>query len=1063
MTGAYCPGDDQQYLCNAGTANAFVNSSSVTSCLQCGPGNYSMPGATTCTVCPVGTFAGASMGATSCTLCPANTFNPNVGQSSITACKSCGAGKVSTLGSWKCSYSASVVAGYTSLDSSGGDGGPATLALFYNPWAIAFDPVYYNYMYVVDTYSHVIRMVDLNSGIITRFAGVYGGASVAAYDNNPATQAYLYFPRDVKVDLSGNVYIADTNHCQIRVVNAITNIISTYAGYFGSVTYAANYYGCCGFSGDGYAATSSYLNYPNGIALDASANMYIADTSNNRVRYVSKSSGTMTTLISGGSYFGSYWYPSSVAVDSTGTNVYVTVPTSNAAYVYGKIFKFTANAGVLSTYSVVAGGGSSVWTVATSFAAMNQIGTSIYLPNPNGAALDQFGNLYFSDTTHGLVGVMNNATGMVSSVMGTGYPGYHGDDGPATQVSLNNPFNIAFDPLGNFYVADLSNGRIRKAAIGQSAPSCLPGKVWYSSQCNGCCTCPAGYYCPGDNYQHICPANTYSTVLGATSAATCLPCPSGTFSSIGSVTSQACANNQMTVVAGNPYTPGNTGNSGAATSATMYYPHDVAVDSSNNLYILDLQYNIVRKVSSTTGIITAVAGNGGTCSYGYSSSDNNVGYFTMTAKYQSSSSCGDAGAATSATFNNAYGIAVDVSGNLFIADRGALVVRKMTASTGIISTVAGRGYASSGSVYTGLSNCPSQTCYQTCYNTCSYCCQSCCSSCCCGLFCWGYCGNDCNNCGSYCCQTCYYNCNGYNCNPYNCGACYYTAYYAGFGGDAAAATSAYLYNPSGVAVDVSGNLYIADTGNNRIRMVAATTQVITTLVYTGTTGASLLSSPWRIAVDQKGNVYIADTNRHVIRKYTVTTNAVTVYAGTDGSPGSTGDGKRATKAKLYNPIGITIDILGNVYIADTNNYRIRRIDWGPGNNLNITTIAGNGFCCWSGDSPTPVNTYLTSDINGLAVTPYGTLYAPSENMYSVRAVQLPITGFLGKTCGNCYLPSSAGSLCCQTCSQVVAAQIALRLTYDPLCFAQCNPTGCLATCSASPCSTTLSPTGQLSS
>ena len=203
---------------------------------------------------------------------------------------------------------------------------------------------------------------------------------------------------------------------------------------------------------------------------------------------------------------------------------------------------------------------------------------------------------------------------------------------------------------------------------------------------------------------------------------------------------------------------------------------------------------------------------------------------------------------------------------------------------------------------------------------------------------------------------------------------------------------------------------------------------------------------------------MADTNRHVIRKYTATSHVVTVYAGTDGSPGFTGDDKRASSAKLNSPIGIAIDFLGNVYFADTNNYRIRRVDWGPGNNRTITTIAGNGLCCWSGSSPTLVKSYLTSDIYGLAVTPYGTLYFPSEMKYSVRAMQVPTSGNLGTTCGNCYLPSSAGSLCCQNSIQIVAAHIALQLTYNSSCFEQCNPNGCPALCSASAC--IIQPSGQ---
>ena len=771
---------------------------------------------------------------------------------------------MSNLGSWKCSYSTSVAAGYTSLTGSGAasDGGPATLAMFNYPSAIAFDPKLYNLMYIVDSTNHVIRMVDLNTGIITRFAGIYGGSSAYSYNGYSATSAYLYLPQDVKVDLSGNVYIADTNHCEIRIVDAITNIISLYAGYTGGSTFSAAYNGNYGFNGDGGAATYSYLNYPNGIALDASANLYIADSKNLRIRYINKATGIITTLIYGANYFGLYWYPSSITVNPSGTVVYITVPIY-ASYLYGYVYKLTTNGGILSTYSVVAGvgGGASTWTVATSFMTMDRAGTSVYLPNPTGIALDPSGNVYFSDVTHGMVGVINTASNMVSSFMGTGYPGYRGDDGPATQISLNNPANIAFDPLGNFYVADQYNGRIRQAAIGQSAPSCAAGQVWYSSQCIGCCTCPAGYYCPGDNYQHPCPVNTYSTALGATLETTCLSCPSGSFSTIGSTSILSCTNAALTVVAGNPYSAGNAGNNGAATSATMYYPYDVAVDSSNNLYILDLNYNVVRKVS-TSGIIITVAGTGSTCNYGYSSSDNGGQYFYMTARYQSSSSCGDGSAATSATFNNAYGIAVDISGNLFIADRGNLVVRKVTATgtaAGKISTVAGHGYASSSQQVAYYWAC--QTCYKTCYspcyvtncNTCNYACICVCifsCGCCCCTN-----GANCSECGS---TTTSYSCTDYpyNCSGYACGSCpsYYTYYSAGFGGDGYAATSAYLYNPSGVAVDISGNLYIADTGNNCIRMVTATTQIITTLISTSTTGATYLSSPWRIAVDQTGDL-----------------------------------------------------------------------------------------------------------------------------------------------------------------------------------------------------------------
>ena len=816
----------------------MTSSGSSSACISCGAGNYSVSGSAYCSVCPIGTYAESSIGATACISCPPNTFNSYPGGSSIVACQSCGVGKVSTLGSGKCSYSSSVVAGF-GVASSGAstDGGPATVAYFSNPSAMAVNKLT-NVMYIADTNNHVIRLIDLNSGIISRFAGQYGGSATTVNDGSPATSAYLYYPMDVKVDLSGNVYVADTSHSQIRIVNVFTKIISNYAGVSNTVGTAY-----------GGPASSSYLNNPTGIALDVSANLFIADTNNGRICYVSKSLGTMTVLIVGATYFGANWSPSSIAVDPTGTNVYTTVGTISTP-VYGIIYKFISNAGALSTYSTVAGTGSLPWTVETSFITKDRVGTSIYLPNPTGVALDPFANIYFSDATHGMVGVINNVTGMVSSFMGTGYPGYRGDDGPSTQIALNNPLKVAFDPLGNFYVADQANGRIRKAATGQSAPTCAAGQVWYSSQCVGCCICPAGYYCPGDNYQHPCPINTYSSTLGATTKSTCLPCPSGTFSSIGSASKlMNCINTALTVVAGSPFSNGYSGDGGAATSATMVSPHDVAVDSSNNFYILDLNYNVVRKVSSTTGIITTVAGNGNKCTYGYSDvtdgSPTPNNYFPMTALYQSHASCGDGGAATSARFNNAYGIAVDVSGNMFIADRGNLVIRKMAAN-GIMSTVAGNGYYSSGSVNIGSNQCTTQQCCNTC--NCATCYDTCCNNC----YVVGiYTPNSCFWCGSS-------NCNAHDCNCdtccHWCGTCYYTIYSAGSVGlgDGGAATSAYFSSPSGVAVDISGNLYIADTGDNRIRKVAATTQYITTLVYVGTAGASSLSSPWRIAVDQTG-------------------------------------------------------------------------------------------------------------------------------------------------------------------------------------------------------------------
>ena len=512
------------------------------------------------------------------------------------------------------------------------------------------------------------------------------------------------------------------------------------------------------------------------------------------------------------------------------------------------------------------------------------------------------GNVFIADTNRHVIRKYTATSHVVTVYAGTdGSPGFTGDGKRASSAKLNSPIGIAIDFLGNVYFADTNNYRIRRVdwgpgnnrtitTIAGNGLCCWSGssptlvKSYLTSDIYGLAVTPYGtLYFPSEmKYSVRAMQVPTSGNLGTTCGNCYLPSSAGslccqnssqivaahialqlTYNSSNktdSPTSQPSTLpsnqpssepstfviHQLTVVAGNPYTSGNSGNGGAATSATMYSPYDVAVDSSNNLYILDVHYNVVRKVSSTTGIITTVAGNGSTCNYGYSPSDNGGAYFLMTAQYQNSSSCGDGGAATSASFNNAYGIAVDVSGNLFIADRGNLVVRKMTVSTGIISAVAGRGYYTS-----GVGSC--QTCYQTCY-------QFCCSSCSCGIFNMFYCSNDCGSCGSY-------QCNSYGCNPYPCGTCSYTTYASGFRGDGGAATSAYLNNPSGVAVDISGNLYVSDTGNNRIRMVASSTQYITTLVYTGTTGATYLSNPWRIAVDQTGDTPSQSISTHPINPH----------------------------------------------------------------------------------------------------------------------------------------------------------------------------------------------------
>ena len=212
----------------------------------------------------------------------------------------------------------------------------------------------------------------------------------------------------------------------------------------------------------------------------------------------------------------------------------------------------------------------------------------------------------------------------------------------------------------------------------------------------------------------------------------------------------------------------------------------------------------------------------------------------------------------------------------------------------------------------------------------------------------------------------------------------------GYGGDGAAATSAYLDTPTGVAVDATGNVYIADSHNHRIRKVSG--GIITTIAGTSTAGfsgdgaaatAAQLWLPSAVAVDGNGNVYIADTNNQRIRKITGT--AITTIAG-NGEELFSGDGEAATSAVLDSPTGVAVGASGNVYIADRHNQRVRRIAAAGGT---ISTIAGSGAPSFaggfSGDGAT-ANTATLARPSGVAVDAAGNVYIADTGNQRIRQV-----------------------------------------------------------------------------
>jgi uncharacterized protein (TIGR03437 family) len=329
----------------------------------------------------------------------------------------------------------------------------------------------------------------------------------------------------------------------------------------------------------------------------------------------------------------------------------------------------------------------------------------------------------------------------------------------------------------------------------------------------------------------------------------------------------------ITTVAGNA-TNGYAGDGSAATSAELGGPAGLAVDSSHRIYVSD-QYNHRVRQFTVGGNISTVAGNG------------------------TAGETGDGSAATSAELNNPTGVAVDSSGNYYIADTTNCLIRKVT-SSGTISTVAGNtnatcGFLGDGGTATlGQLQTPTAVAVDSAGNL-------------------------------YIADTGNFRirkvANGNISTVAGNG-------FQGTSGDGGAATAARLNSPRGVAVDSSNNIYISDSGNHRIRKVSNGT--ITTIAGTGTAGFSgdggpatsaQLNSPRAIALDAAGNLYIADYTNSRIRKVSVN-GIITTLAGT-GRFGYTGDGGPALSAQLNFPSGVTVDTDGSIYIGDTGNNVVR--------------------------------------------------------------------------------------------------------------------------------------------
>ncbi len=840
-----------------------------------------------------------------------------------------------------------------------GDTALATSAQLRNPRGVCVDSS--GNIYIADYGNHCIRRFTLGGNIST-IAGT-GGLSGFLGDNALATSARLNGPTSFFVD-SAKIYIADQNNNRLRMVwQAASNGIYTQNYIY---TIAGN--GTSTFAGDGGLATTAQLSVA-GVCVDSSSNIFVADQSNSRIRKFALG-GNISTVAGGGASLGDGAL-ATLALVSSPQNVFV--DSSNNIYIAelgARVRKFTLGGNI----STIAGTGTQGYSGDGGLATSAQI-------RPFNVYVDSSSNVYVADWINNRIRKFAIG-GNISTIAGTGASVYIGDGGLATSAGLNAPQRIYLDSSNNVYVADSSNNRIRKFAVGGNISTVAGTGSAGSSGDNGAATSallnsPIGIFIDSLSNVYVADSNNHrirkfavggniSTIAGfgstsyigdgrlATSAG--LNGPTNFFvDSLNNVYIADQLNHRIRkfAVGGNISTIAGTGTASynndniLATNAFLNQPGGVFVDSSGRVYVADCQNRRIRMFTQG-GNISTIAGTG------------------------AAGTSGDGGLATSALLNLPQAVFLDASNNIYVADFSANCIRKFTLG-GNISTIAGTGVAGTsgdGGLATSAQIRPFNVYVDSSSNV--------------------YVAEWTNN---------------NRIRKFTVGGNISTI--AGNGatsllGDGGLAASSGLNSPMGVCVDSAGNAYIADWNNNRVRMFwnAATNATYTrgniytiagtgTATFSGDGGAATSASltAYGICIDASGNLYIADRTNNRIRKFTVGGTISTIAGGT--TAGSTGDNGVAISALLWGPQSVYVNSSNNVYIADTNNNRIRMIagsTFTVGGSTytagNIYTVAGStaGF---SGDSGLATAAQLSGP-TGVFVDSLSNLYIADYNNNRVR-------------------------------------------------------------------------------
>jgi hypothetical protein len=786
--------------------------------------------------------------------------------------------------------------------SSGSTDGTGSAARFASPTGVAVDAA--GNVYVADRANHTIRKIT-PGGVVTTLAGAAGDTGSS---DGTGSAARFSAPRDVAVDASGNVYVADTGNHTIRRIEA-GGVVFTLAGTAGSTG-----------STDGITSAARF-NQPRGVVVDNPGNVYVADWLNHTIRKITPN-GVVTTLAgtagSSGSTDGTgsaarFNRPRGVAVDAAG-NVYVGDQNNHT-------IRKIASGGVVTTLAGTAGSSDST----------DGIGSAARFYDPTGVAVDAAGNLYVADqsnhtirkgsllpllttptsanlaattatlggnvTTDGGTGITargvvyavtaTNATPRlggtgVTNVAGTGTTGVFTVD--VTGLTASTAYSYAAYATNSLGTGYTSVGTFTTAAT-PTLTFTTPSTA--SVAAGATLTNAASSNYSGGSYgaiSYTSSSPSVATVNATTGVVTGLSVGTTTITATQAAASgfNVTTSTSYTLTVTIEYTfstlAGTAGSSGSAdgtgSAARFNGPNGVAVDALGNVYVADTFNRTIRKMTPG-GVVTTLAGTAG-------------------------SSGSTDGTGSAARFTSAAGVAVDAAGNVYVADRGDHTIRKIT-SGGVVTTLAGTAGSSGSTEGTG--------------------------------------------------------------------------------------TAARFANPSGVAVDAAGNVYVADRSNHTIRKITSG-GVVTTLAGTagssgstdGTGSAARFNDPIGVAVDATGNVYVAESLNSTIRKIT-SGGVVTTLAGTARSYGST-DGT-GSAARFNYPGGVAVDAAGNVYVADSFNHTIRKITSGGV----VTTLAGTAGS--SGSTEGTGSAARFSVPSGVAVDAAGNLYVVEPFNYTIRKGSLP--------------------------------------------------------------------------